>query len=72
VEAGGTVVWTWASNGVEHNVTFEDEVTSGNQGSGTYQRTFANAGTFDYFCTIHGSGMSGTITVTAPAPIGGY
>jgi plastocyanin len=67
VETGATVVWAWASNGVLHNVTFEDDVTSGNQGSGTYERTFAEAGAYDYLCTIHGVGMSGTITVAAPA-----
>ncbi len=66
VEAGGTVVWTWASNGVQHNVTFEDDVSSGNRGSGTFQRTFTDPGEFDYLCTIHGAGMSGTITVVAP------
>lgn len=67
VATGATVVWAWASNGVEHNVTFEDEVSSGNRGSGTYQRTFADAGVYDYLCTLHGAGMSGTITVAAPA-----
>jgi plastocyanin len=71
VETGATVVWVWASNGVEHNVTFEDDVRSGNQGSGTFERTFAEAGEYDYLCTIHGVGMSGTITVAAPAPDNG-
>jgi plastocyanin len=66
VETGATVVWVWASNGVEHNVTFEDEVASDDQGSGTFQRTFAEAGEYDYLCTIHGAGMSGTVTVTDP------
>ena len=73
VEVGGTVTWVWASNGVQHNVTFEDDVTSGNQGEGTFQRTFTTAGEFDYICTIHGTGMSGTITVTTPPTDGnGY
>jgi len=67
VAPGSTVVWAWASNGVQHNVTFEDDVTSGNRGSGTFQRTFADAGVYDYLCTLHGTGMSGTITVAAPA-----
>jgi plastocyanin len=73
VEVGGTVTWVWASNGVEHNVTFEDGVASADQGEGTFQRTFTTAGEFDYLCTIHGAGMSGTVTVTAPATDGnGY
>jgi plastocyanin len=41
-------------------------VSSGNRGSGTFQRTFTDPGEFDYLCTIHGAGMSGTITVVAP------
>lgn len=69
VEPGATVTWAWASEGVEHNVTFEDGTNSGNQGSGTYERTFAAAGDFPYLCTIHGQSMSGVIhVVAAPAP----
>ena len=65
-----TVVWAWSSGGVSHNVTFDDGEQSGNRSSGTYQRTFADAGSFPYHCTIHGtatSGMRGSVTVTAPA-----
>lgn len=63
VSAGTTVTWTWASNAVEHNVTFNDGPTSGNRGANaTFTRTFASAGTFSYHCTIH-SGMNGTVTV---------
>src|ERR671914_205313 len=51
VPAGTAVVWTWASDGTEHNVTFADGQSSGNQGSGTYQRTFAAAGDYSYRCT---------------------
>jgi plastocyanin len=68
VESGATVVWAWDSDGVEHNVTFEDQVTSGNRGSGTFERTFEAEGTFPYLCTIHGSSMSGVVTVSATAP----
>ena len=47
-----------------HNVTFDDGETSGDQGTGHYQRTFATAGSYAYHCTIHGAKlMSGTITV---------
>jgi len=70
VAPGATVVWGWSSGGVSHNVTFDDGEASGNQSSGTYQRTFATAGSYAYHCTIHGtatSGMRGSVTVTAPA-----
>ena len=70
VEDGGTVFWVWASGGTVHNVTFDDDVTSGNLGEGTFQRTFSEPGTYPYHCTIHGSataGMRGTVTVAAAA-----
>jgi plastocyanin len=30
---------------------------------GVYMHTFANAGTYNYHCTVHGLGMAGTVTV---------
>jgi plastocyanin len=72
VAPGATVVWAWASEGVPHNVTFEDAPSSANQGSGTFERIFATVGDYPYICTIHGASMSGTIhVVAAPAPGGG-
>jgi plastocyanin len=62
VTPGTTVTWTWNGNN-QHNVTFADGTASGTQAAGTFTRTFAAAGTFNYTCTVHGSGMSGTITV---------
>lgn len=64
----GVVVWTWASGGVAHNVTFEDAIAgSGNKTSGTFSQTFLTPGTYRYRCTIHssgfGSGMSGSVVV---------
>jgi plastocyanin len=73
VSPGTTVNWTWdtcTSGGygggtscVSHNVTFDDGVASSTQGSGTYSRAFPAAGTYKYHCTIHGTSMSGTVTV---------
>jgi plastocyanin len=72
VAPGATVVWAWASNGTVHNILFDDSETSGDQGSGTYERTFAAVGDFPYHCTIHGVSMSGVINVvTDPSPGGG-
>jgi plastocyanin len=63
VAAGTTVTWTWESGGTSHNVTFDDGAHSPTQGGGTYTRTFSTAGTYAYHCTIHGTIMSGNITV---------
>lgn len=63
--AGGAVVtWTWGGTRL-HNVTFDDGGgTSPSQSGGTYTRTFTAAGTYTYYCSIHGrSVMSGSVTV---------
>ena len=63
LSGGNTVTWTWNSGGTVHNVTFADGIgNSGDQGSGTHQRTFTVPGTYLYECTIH-PGMSGSIVV---------
>ena len=63
VSVGTMVTWRWNAGAVTHNVTFADGPASTNKSSGTFQRTFAAAGTFAYTCTIHGAGMSGSVTV---------
>lgn len=37
-------------------------------GGAIYTHTFNQAGTFPYFCRIHGAMMTGTVTVNAPPP----
>lgn len=72
VAPGTTVTWQWAPDAVEHNVTFDDGPQSPTQSSGTFPRTFANAGTYGYHCTIHGAAvMHGTVTVAASGGSGG-
>jgi plastocyanin len=45
------------------------ELNSGNiPNGGTYQHTFANAGTYPYHCVIHGTGMAGTVVVAGGQP----
>ena len=62
VPVGTTVTWTW--NGAnQHNVTFDDGTKSATQSAGTFDRKFDAAGTYKYHCTIHGTAMSGTVTV---------
>jgi plastocyanin len=36
--------------------------------SGTYSHTFDVAGTYAYYCTIHGAAMTGSVVVNAPSP----
>lgn len=68
VAPGGTVRWNWLGS-AQHNVTWVNPAGTSNsptQSSGTFTRNFSNAGTFDYFCTIHGtatSGMRGSVVV---------
>lgn len=70
---GTTVTWM-NGDGIAHTVTSAtgsaDTYNSGSiGGGGTFTHTFANAGTYNYYCQIHGAngtpptGMHGTITV---------
>jgi plastocyanin len=72
VAVGTTVTWTWdscADDGygsttcTTHTVTFDDGTGSGGRSSGSYARTFSGAGTAQYHCTVHGTAMSGSVTV---------
>ena len=46
--------------------------TSYAQGTGaSYSHTFPSAGTFPYFCTVHGAMMTGTVVVGASSGAGG-
>ena len=73
VATGATVTWSWAMGDVEHQIAFVDGAPgSAKQSSGTFQRTFGSAGTYNYFCTVHGAQvMSGTITVGSGGSTGG-
>lgn len=62
IAAGSAVKWAWTGTN-SHNVTFDDGVSSATLTKGTYSRTFATPGTYNYHCTIHGTTMSGTVTV---------
>ena len=85
ISVGDTVKWTWASS--NHSVTSGSSCAADSQFCSTndmncpagalsdtgtvYQHTFAQAGTFFYFCDLHcASGMVGTVNVatacTAP------
>ena len=58
-----TVTWKWAAGATLHSVTFDDGATSSRIASGSFSRTFDDAGTFPYHCNVHGLSMSGSVTV---------
>jgi plastocyanin len=66
VAVNGTVTWTWIQVG-DHGVGFDDpglpaEVVWGAIGS-QHSVTFPAAGTYDYYCSIHGPQMGGRVVV---------
>lgn len=77
INAGETVHWTWFGN--NHTVTSGTDGTADNlfcspgdtncgtanasNTGATYDHTFNTPGTFNYFCKIHGSSMSGSVVV---------
>jgi plastocyanin len=75
IARGATVTWHWNSCSgdpygggqtcVSHSVTFDDNGPSAAaKEDGSFARTFANAGTFTYYCTTHGrAAMSGSVVV---------
>ena len=74
VTAGTSVQWAWNSctgdpyggtqTCVFHNIVFDDGMTSGQKDQGTFSRSFANPGTYNYHCSFHVlQGMVGSITV---------
>jgi plastocyanin len=72
IQVGDTVQWTWAGNA--HSSTSgtpghpDGMWDSGVQNIGfIFNQTFSSAGTFNYFCSVHGTccSMIGSVTVTA-------
>jgi plastocyanin len=70
IAAGGQV--TWSFPGQLHNVMWDGAVDPpggdiGNHSNGdTEARSFPNAGSYPYHCSIHGASMNGTVTVRTP------
>jgi len=70
IRVGDTVRWVWV--GGFHSTTSgtcsgncqADGLWDSGAGSGmTFSHRFTQAGTFDYFCTVHGSAMTGVVQV---------
>jgi plastocyanin len=82
VTVGETVTWT--NNGqLSHTVTADNGsfdsspncptvITDCMESGDSYSQSFNSAGSFDYFCKVHGQSMSGTVVVqaggTSPSP----
>lgn len=70
VAVNGTVTWTWAAGAITHNVTSAGPPSFTSSTSkaapATHAFNFSTAGTYNYYCTIHGSptfGMRGRVVV---------
>jgi plastocyanin len=63
VEAGQSVAWNWGEGTIIHDVAFDDGATSPKQASGTWERAFLDAGSYDYVCTLHPQ-MTGKVIVS--------
>jgi plastocyanin len=64
VKVGEPLIWNWDDGGLEHTVTADDKsFDSGRKASGSFQHSFATAGTVAYHCEVH-SKMHGTVVVT--------
>lgn len=72
VATGGTV--TWSFPGMAHNVIWDGAAPPGGDitpppplsNGATADRTFPNAGTYLYHCSIHGPSMDGRVIVRVP------
>jgi plastocyanin len=62
IALGETVKWVWEDDALPHDVAFDDGVASPKQNSGSWGRTFDEAGNYRYTCTIHPM-MTGMVVV---------
>ena len=63
IKAGTTVEWDWSGTN-PHSVVLNGTDSGQHTGSGTYTQTFTTAGVvYNYQCGVHGTAMTGKITV---------
>jgi len=79
INLGNTVHWVW-DLGLHSTTAAAGQLEQWNSGNHSapfsFDHTFTHAGTFNYYCLIHGldagggnvSGMSGHVTVNVPEP----
>ena len=70
IPVGTTVEWVWVSgihsttSGTCTTTCVEDGIWDSGSGSGmTFSHTFTQAGSFPYFCEVHGAMMTGLVVV---------
>jgi len=70
ISQGDSVTWVWLGGAGAHTVTEgappnppSPLFDSPQMSSGTFGYRFNVAGTYPYFCRVHGASMSGTVTV---------
>ena len=70
IHVGDTVRWVWAagfhstSSGTCSGGCRQDGLWDSGEGSGmTFSKTFTQAGTFPYYCTVHLAAMTGVVEV---------
>lgn len=71
IQPGGTVLFLWSATAQDHNIIPVAPATRPSQstvrdGPFSHEETFNTAGTYQYFCSVHGSagsGMRGTVVV---------
>jgi plastocyanin len=76
ITTGQPVCWTWTNAPYQHTVTADDGSfnTGAPNSSGNFQHTFTTAGTFGFYCQVHGSltgGMRGMVIVQDATTGGG-
>lgn len=71
IQPGGTVLFLWPANAQDHDIIPVSPATKPSQstvrdGPFSHEETFSTAGTYRYFCSVHGtagSGMRGEVVV---------
>lgn len=75
VKVGGTITWDWSTGSTDHNIlsvgnptftSYGDSLGTIYDDPASYQFVFATAGSYSYFCSVHGTattGMTGRIDV---------
>lgn len=64
IRKGTKVRWVWRDGSIRHDVRFQNGgfKASRLQSSGSHTLTFRRAGTYRFFCSVHGE-MKGRVTV---------